>query len=63
MTDNQANKHDSEQKVSLDPTLYAPTPDEVAFLKKWTRIDDDEELKQHVLTVQKEAWNVSTRTV
>lgn len=59
MSDVMADNPKSGQIVTLDPTMYAPTPDEVLFLKKWTGIDDDEELKQHVLTVQKEAWDVS----
>ena len=42
----------------LDPSLYNPTPEEVKFLKSQTKIEDDEELKQHVLAVQKEAWSV-----
>ncbi|THH08175.1 hypothetical protein EW145_g2886 [Phellinidium pouzarii] len=43
---------------SLDSSLYSPTPEEAAFLKSQTKIEDDEELKQHVLAVQKEAWDV-----
>ncbi|KAL5498070.1 hypothetical protein ACEPAH_3001 [Sanghuangporus vaninii] len=44
--------------TELDPSLYAPSQEEVDFLKSQTRIEDDEELKQHVLTVQKEAWEL-----
>ena len=49
----------SEDRFQLDPTLYNPSADEVAFLKKWTGLDDDEQVKQHVIAVQKEAWDVS----
>ena len=48
--------------LTLDPSLYAPSEEEVAFLKSQTGIQDDEELKAHVLAVQKEAWDVCTTT-
>ncbi|EJD05483.1 uncharacterized protein FOMMEDRAFT_17776 [Fomitiporia mediterranea MF3/22] len=44
----------------LDPNLYDPTREEIDFLKSQTGITDEEELKQHVLAVQKEAWAVFT---
>ncbi|KAH8119900.1 hypothetical protein DFH11DRAFT_1685360 [Phellopilus nigrolimitatus] len=44
--------------LPLDPGLYAPSPEDVAFFKSQTGIEDDEELKQHVIAVQKEAWKV-----
>lgn len=47
------------QKTGLNPSLYNPKLDEVEFLKKWTGIKDDAELKEHVLIVQKAAWDVS----
>lgn len=43
---------------TLDPSFYNPTAEEVAFFKSQTKIDSDEELKQHVFAVQKEAWDV-----
>lgn len=46
--------------VVLDPSLYAPTMEEVAFFKAQTGIETDEELKEHILKVQKEAWDVSS---
>lgn len=49
-----------ERLIHLNPSLYNPKPEEVEFLKKWTGIDDDVELKEHVLTVQREAWSVSS---
>ena len=42
----------------LDPSLYSPTSEEVAFLQMQTGIEDEEELKQHVFAVQREAWSV-----
>ncbi|THG92957.1 hypothetical protein EW145_g8522 [Phellinidium pouzarii] len=45
-------------KLTLDPSLYAPTKEEVAFFKSQTGIESDEELKHHVIAVQKEAWEV-----
>ena len=44
--------------LTLDPELYTPEPHEIEFLKAQTGIEGDEELKKHVLTVQKEAWEV-----
>ncbi|EJD05461.1 uncharacterized protein FOMMEDRAFT_17755 [Fomitiporia mediterranea MF3/22] len=44
--------------LKLDPNLYGPTREEADFLKSQTKIESDEELKQHVITVQKEAWDV-----
>lgn len=52
-------KTTSDVREALDPSLYAPSPEEVAFLKSQTGIQDDEELKQHILAVQREAWEVS----
>ena len=45
--------------LALDPSLYNPQPHEVEFFKAQTGIGDDEELKEHVIAVQKEAWEVS----
>lgn len=44
--------------LRLDPTLYNPSPVEVEFFKQQTGIKDDEKLKEHILAVQKEAWEV-----
>lgn len=51
-------KHE-EWSRSLDDKFYDPDPEALAFYKKETGIDDDEELKQHILRVQKEAFGVS----
>lgn len=44
----------------LNPNLYRPTEDEVAFFKFQTGIQGEEELKQHILKIQQEAWDVSS---
>ncbi|KLO20710.1 hypothetical protein SCHPADRAFT_897967 [Schizopora paradoxa] len=38
---------------------YDPSDEQVVFFKKLTGISDDEELKNHVLSVQEEAWKVA----
>lgn len=45
-------------KLTLDPSIYNPSAEDVEFLKGQTGIQDDEELKAHVLAVQGEAWEV-----
>lgn len=45
-------------KLTLDPSIYNPSAEDVEFLKGQTGIQDDEGLKAHVLAVQKEAWEV-----
>ena len=52
-------KTKSELRGALDPSLYSPSSAEISFLKSQTGIRDDDELKEHVLNVQKEAWEVS----
>ncbi|KAK0192562.1 hypothetical protein F5146DRAFT_507891 [Armillaria mellea] len=42
----------------LDPTLYALSEDEAAFFKAQTGIEDDVALKNHIFTVQEEAYKV-----
>ena len=44
--------------MPLDPSLYKLEDDAAAFFKQVTGIHDDEELKQHILRVQTEAYNV-----
>ena len=46
--------------LKLDPNLYNPPPEEVEFFKAQTGIEDDKELKAHIIAVQKEAWDVSS---
>lgn len=49
-------------ELELDPSLYKPDPNEIEFFKSQTGIQDDEELKKHIISVQKEAWEVSIHT-
>ena len=42
----------------LDEKLYSLDEEEAAFFKSQTGIDDDEELKRHILRSQKEAYEV-----
>lgn len=42
----------------LDEALYTLDEEEAAFFKSQTGIDDDEELKQHILRAQKDAYEV-----
>jgi hypothetical protein len=45
---------------SLDEKLYNPTKKEADFFKSHTGITDDAELKQHIISVQTEAYKVLT---
>jgi hypothetical protein len=42
----------------LDQSLYQPTEEEKSFFKLLTGINDDEDLKQHIITVQTKAYEV-----
>ncbi len=42
----------------LDTDSYTLKETESDFLKVWTKIGDDEELKRHIIVVQAEAWEV-----
>jgi hypothetical protein len=53
---------EDKRRRELDPTLYALEDDERTFIKQLTKIEDDEELKNHILTVQREAFAVRIRT-
>ena len=44
--------------MPLDPSLYKLEEDEATFFKQATGIPDDEELKQHILRVQADAYEV-----
>jgi SAM-dependent methyltransferase len=43
----------------LDENLYNPRPQDAAFYKELTGIEDDEALKQHILDVQAKAYKVA----
>jgi hypothetical protein len=46
------------QPFSLDPTLLTLTDEEAAFFKKLTGIEDDEDLRAHILQIQADAYSV-----
>jgi hypothetical protein len=46
----------------LDPALLNLTGEEQHFFKTWTSIQDDDELKQHIIQVQTKAYEVRPRT-
>ena len=48
--------------LRLDPSLYKLGDEEAAFFKQTTGIKDSDELKQHILQVQKEAYAVRAVT-
>ena len=50
--DQQVHKH------PLDPAFYSLTEEEVGFYKAQTGIQDDDALKEHILAVQKDAYEV-----
>ena len=43
----------------LDESLYKLEGEELEFYRRETGIQDEEQLKQHILAVQKEAYEVS----
>ncbi|PPQ69961.1 hypothetical protein CVT26_013297 [Gymnopilus dilepis] len=49
---------DPATKPGLDPSLYSLQPDELEFLQTTTGIKDEQELKDHILRVQKTAYEV-----
>ncbi|CAL1715527.1 unnamed protein product [Somion occarium] len=53
-------KVESEELVvaPIDERLYSLEPDELEFFKSWTKIQDEEELKRHILKSQADAYAV-----
>ena len=47
--------------LPLDESLYDPDEEAKAFMKTATGIEDDEDLKRHILSVQKKAFSVSSQ--
>ena len=45
-------------KVSIDPSVYALNGNELAFFKTQTGIQNEDELRDHILAVQAEAYAV-----
>jgi len=56
--DDNKSTHTPEVPV-LDPSLYYLTEAEAAFFKATTGINNDEELKAHILMVQEKAYKAS----
>ena len=54
----QSPNHPDYLEDPLDERLYDPTHDELKFFKQQTGIQDDDELKAHILEVQAEAYKV-----
>ncbi|TFK40030.1 hypothetical protein BDQ12DRAFT_711486 [Crucibulum laeve] len=48
----------STTKPPLDEEFYSLQPEELQFFKLHTRIDDDQELKSHIIDVQQKAYEV-----
>ena len=46
------------RNLTLDPELYNPSDAEKAFFKEQTGIQDDEQLREHIIAVQSEVWKV-----
>lgn len=44
----------------LDEEYYSLKPEEASFFKTYTGIEDDQELKKHIIRVQTDAYAVST---
>ena len=44
--------------LPLDDTLLELNPEEEAFFKSQTRIQDTDELRKHIVRVQKDAYKV-----
>lgn len=44
----------------LDEEYYSLDPEEASFFKTYTGIEDDQELKKHIIRVQTDAYAVST---
>ncbi|KAJ8487389.1 hypothetical protein ONZ45_g14360 [Pleurotus djamor] len=49
---------DPTRRPPLDESLYSLTKEEEAFLKKLTGIQDDAQLKRHIIAIQFKAYNV-----
>jgi hypothetical protein len=45
--------------IAIDTSLYSLSSEQAAFFKAQTGIDDDEELKRHILEMQAKAYEAS----
>ncbi|KAG9316774.1 hypothetical protein JVU11DRAFT_2837 [Chiua virens] len=52
---------DTKRVPLLDPSLYALDPESFTFFKSITGINDNDELRKHILNVQAKAYAVFTR--
>ena len=43
----------------VEPNLFSITDEASAFFKQLTKIDDDEKLKEHIVAIQREAYEAS----
>jgi len=43
---------------SLDESLFTPDPAELAFFKSQTGIDDEQALKDHIISIQRKAYEI-----
>lgn len=48
-------------KPTLDNSFYSLAGDELAFYRRHTNIEDEDELKKHILKVQAKAYNVCSQ--
>ncbi|KZV97531.1 hypothetical protein EXIGLDRAFT_607962 [Exidia glandulosa HHB12029] len=53
-----ATERPAHYNLPIDPSVYSLQPDEAAFFKEQTGLHDDEVLKEHILAVQAEAYQV-----
>lgn len=60
MTANTISDLQKAYKSSLDEKFYSLDEEEKSFFKKETGIQDDEELKAHIIAVQTKAYSVRT---
>lgn len=52
---------DPQLRPKLDPSLYSLQNDELAFFRQLTGIEDEDELRSHILAIQAKAYDVSMR--
>jgi hypothetical protein len=52
---------DPAARPKLDPKYYRLKPGELAFFQQLTGVEDEQELKQHILDIQAKAYEVGIR--
>ncbi|CDO69705.1 hypothetical protein BN946_scf184851.g93 [Trametes cinnabarina] len=58
MSDEMQTTKDGRVIQPLDPSFYSIDDEALEFMKKLTGIEDPEELKQHIMSVQREAYTI-----